>query len=323
MKKLLFLKIFATILLLYAFPLKASNLKQKIGYISYQSTNIGDDIQAIATKNLLQKKGIPIDRQFISEFKYPVVLPVVVSGWFMHVKNDIGRHTFHNRKPKKIWPPSPYIHPYFISIHITGGMRESLTPEGIAYFKQYAPIGARDYDTMNFLLKHGIPSYFSGCLTLTLDNPYDNQRNDVIYAVDIPKDYVDYIRSHTSSKVVEITHAVPSSIGKNNKERLKYAESLLNKYRKAKCVITARLHVAMPCLAFKTPVLFFGSPGGRFDGLANLTHHCQYSEFINGEVDFDLDNPPANPEDYLEIRDALIDRMSKWISEQGALPAHK
>lgn len=289
----------------------------EVGYLSYLTTNIGDDIQAIAAKKLLPKNSVPVDREFLSEFKHPSVLPILVNGWFMHVNEDVGLHTFHTRRPAKAWPPSQYVDPLLISMHMTKtAMKEMLTPEGIEYFKQYEPIGARDNYTMRELQKCGIDSYFSGCLTLTLDNPYKNKREDIIYAVDISKECANYIRSKTKSKVVEITHAVPHEIAHDHAARLRYAESLLNKYRKAKCVVTARLHCTMPCLAFETPVLFFGAPGGRFDGLANLVHHCSYKEFLKGTVDFDLENPPPNSDDYLELKESLIQSVSEWVDSK-------
>lgn len=305
------------VVLLCVFSVCFAEVNTEFGYISYQTTNIGDDIQAIAAKRLLPKNSIPVDRELISEFKGSSPLPTLVNGWYMHVKGDVGLHTFHTHKPVKSWPPSEQIDPLLISMHITRtAMEEMLTPEGVEYFKQYEPIGARDNYTMRELQKNGISSYFSGCLTLTLDNPYKDQREDVIYAVDISKECANYIRSKTKSRVIEITHAVPSEIARDHEARLRYAEMLLNKYRKAKCVVTSRLHCTMPCLAFETPVLFFGAPGGRFDGLADLVYHCSYIDFLNSEIDYDFEQPPSNPTDYLDVRESLIEVVSNWVQSK-------
>lgn len=42
----------------------------QFGYISYSTTNIGDDIQAVAAKRFLPEDSIPINREFVSEFTH-------------------------------------------------------------------------------------------------------------------------------------------------------------------------------------------------------------------------------------------------------------
>jgi len=290
------------------------NPNRQFGYMGYETTNIGDDIQAIAAKRLLPKNSRHIDREFLADFQSRAVVPTIVNGWFMHTGKAVGLHTHHTKKPTKAWPPSSSIDPLILSMHITGSaFADMFSPEGVEYFKAHAPIGARDYYTLKKFQEHGIPSYFSGCLTLTLDNPYKGKRNDIIYAIDISKECVEYIRSKTQSKVVEISHGVPGNIARNHKARLRYAQGLLNKYGRAKCVITSRLHATMPCLALQTPVLFFGSDGGRFHGLAPLAHHCSCADFMNGNYDYDVDNPPENPHHYLKIRDDLIEMVENWV----------
>ena len=53
------------------------------------------------------------------------------------------------------------------------------------------------------------------------------------------------------------------------------AEDLLNKYARAKMVITSRIHCALPCLALGTPVIFVNGfdsfvDSCRFDGILEL-----------------------------------------------------
>ena len=51
-----------------------------------------------------------------------------------------------------------------------------LSDKAIRYFKsyteKYGPVGARDKETERLFKSKGIPAYFSGCLTLTLDKSY-------------------------------------------------------------------------------------------------------------------------------------------------------
>jgi hypothetical protein len=60
-----------------------------------------------------------------------------------------------------------------------------LSPEGVAYFKKYSPIGCRDLGTKVLLQQYGVPCFFSGCLTLTLGRKYKKgNKNGKIYFVD-------------------------------------------------------------------------------------------------------------------------------------------
>ena len=297
------------ILSLFFLIVEAEALSQT-GYVMPKSTNIGDAFQAIAAKRFLPKDSIAIDRDLIHQFNCPRPVKAVVSGWLMHTKEGSYWERRDVAMPQKSWPPSSIIDPLLISIHITGSfIEQAFSPEGVQYFKDHGPVGARDYFTLNELQQRGIPSYFSGCLTLTLKNTA-KLRNNIIYLVDIDDACVQYIKARTTSPVVVLTHG--ASIMSTN-QTLKYAEDLLNKYQKAKCVVTARLHAAMPCLAYETPLLFIGTPSGpRFDGLVEHTRNCTADDLLLGNIDYDFDNPPPNPNTHLAITENLIQIMTEW-----------
>jgi hypothetical protein len=286
------------------------------GYVSHSTINIGDDIQTIAVKRFLPSCAVPIDREFIHEFSYNSPVKAVISGWFMHVKG--GYWELPLPPPEISWPPSSQIDPFFISIHLTGLLHPIVfSEENIAYLKQHSPIGARDLYTLQLLQEKNIPSYFSGCLTLTLENNY-TERNDIIYLVDLDEATIRYIQSKVSSPTVIVTHGKPLLHFLSTEHRLKYAEYILDLYRKAKCVVTTRLHAALPCLAFKTPVLMLDSINGdgtdsRFTGLIDHTWHCSRRKLCEGGVDYDFDHPPQNPTTYLPIRENLIKIMTDWL----------
>lgn len=296
--------------------------EETFGYILPSTINIGDDFQAIAAKRFLPENAIPIDREFISEFSHDSKVKVVVSGWFMHQKGGFWDHPL--PPPEKSWPPSPYVDPLFISIHLTGAFHSTVfSNENIEYLRAHSPIGARDLYTLNELQKRGIPSYFSGCLTITLENKC-KKRNNVIYLVDIDDETVDYIKSKVKSPVVVLTQGKPLLQLLSREHRLKYAEHILDLYRQAKFVVTTRLHVAMPCLAFETPVLMLSSVDShnmtsepRFKGLLEYLWHCSRKELRNGEFDYFLDNPPENPKSYLSMRENLIKIMTDWVQKNS------
>ncbi|NGX47389.1 MAG: hypothetical protein K1000chlam3_00762 [Chlamydiae bacterium] len=282
------------------------------GYISYSSSNIGDDIQAIAAKRFLPENSIPIDREFLSQFQHCSKVSTIVNGWFMHTPNDLGS----NKGSKYNWPPSSAIDPLLISMHFTQAFVPfALSPESCEYFKEHGPVGARDYFTLQLLQSKNIPSYFSGCITLTLDNSSE-ERDDIIYAVDIGDECVNFIRSKTKHKVEVITHQITKELRLDNERRLRHAEKLLDKYKRAKCVITSRLHAAMPCLGLETPVLLINIQGDqyRFDGLRELVRNCTLQEFLNDDIDFNFDEPSENPNSYIPIRENLIEILNTWVA---------
>lgn len=293
--------------------------EKTFGFISHSTINIGDDIQSIAVKQFLPQNALHVDREFISEFACNSKVHTVVSGWFMHEKNHYWDLTL--PAPEKSWPPSPIIDPFFISIHLTGTFLPTVfSNDNIAYLRKHAPIGARDLFTLNELQKRGIPSYFSGCLTLTLKNEF-KERNNLIYLVDLDEETIAYIKSKTTSPTVVITHGRSLLQILSPEHRLKYAEHLLDLYKKCSCVVTTRLHAAMPCLAFETPVLMIssdrrGSMDSRFAGLIEHTRHCSKEELLNGEMQYDFDKPGPNPTTHLPIRANLIKIMNEWVKSK-------
>jgi len=67
------------------------------------------------------------------------------------------------------WPPPSNIDPILLSIHITSRVQQRWA-DHVEYLKLREPIGSRDPSTLNFLREHGVKAFFSGCLTLLLEN---------------------------------------------------------------------------------------------------------------------------------------------------------
>lgn len=284
------------------------------GYISYSSLNIGDDIQSIAAQSFLPKDSLAIDREFIHPFNHRSKIKTIINGWFMHTKDFIW-YLKNVKAPEKSWPPSPDIEPLLISIHFAKRFIPiAFSEEGIDYLRKHGPVGARDYYTLKELQKRSIPSFFSGCLTLTLKNDR-RKRNDTIYAVDLDNECENYLRSNTNSKVIRLTHTISEEMSLDHEKRLILTKKILDKYKKAKCVITTRLHASMPCLAYETPVLLINTQVDqyRFDGLRQLVRNCTKEEFLNGSFDFNFEEPTENPKFYIPIRENLIKRVTKWV----------
>jgi hypothetical protein len=109
-----------------------------------------------------------------------------------------------------------------------------------------SPIGARDPYTHKRLSELGIHSELIGCATLTL--PRFQGRRARTYVVD--SDYP----LKRDCPFVRLTHHISGRM--SWRDQWVRALEFLDYYRRAALVITSRLHVALPCIAFGTPVIF-------------------------------------------------------------------
>lgn len=136
--------------------------------------NIGDYIQSIAQRQFIRdKETCFVEIEELSDFKSEQQVNVIMNGWFTW---DCS----------KFLPPA-CINPLFISFHLTPPQEKAFfTPEITAYLKKYQPIGARDIKTMEMMKAHGVDSYFSGCLTMTLGKEYlqKGEHTGDVYIVD-------------------------------------------------------------------------------------------------------------------------------------------
>jgi hypothetical protein len=108
------------------------------------------------------------------------------------------------------------------------------------------PIGARDPDTYVRVIQAGLVAEMIGCASLTL--PLYRGRRTGIYIVD----------SRVSDSISRTGEMITHHISRKMSWRDQWTRALyvLDLYRRASLVYTSRLHVALPCIAFGTPVIF-------------------------------------------------------------------
>jgi hypothetical protein len=221
------------------------------------------------------------------------------------------------------WPPSKKIRPLLISMHITQEKVTSkfslrpheffLAPSMVKYFNSHGPVGARDLATLELLQKAGVASYFSGCLTLTLNRPDVPRNEGLIVLNDLPEKFLRHIRGRAYKQILQTSHIGFKS--QDRVERLHRARELLALYASASCVVTTRLHCALPCLAMGTPVLLINiaADNYRFAGLRELVHNCTEEEFITSAFQYKINAPLQNRQDHLSLREALIKRVTIFV----------
>jgi len=310
-------------------------MDKTFGVLAYpHSNNLGDFIQSLAAAQWLKNEKIqPLDRDQLHDYTGPQIR-LVMNGWFMESPQN--------------WPPSDKIFPLFISFHLNPtAKKRMLTTEGIAYFKKHQPIGCRDFYTQNLLQGYGIETYFSACLTLSLNRSNyvsKNQKRKGIYVISpierlnpendpVPNGFLKKsIRAlkkplkrkrysqamqrlqnflvHQNEEV-HYSSQLLDPITFSEEERKEAAKEQLKAIANARLVITSRIHTALPAVAFGTPVLFLS------DG---LEHPNQKSRLEGMELFFpivnsrDLDQWKSKfPESY-QAHHPFIERFKKEIT---------
>jgi hypothetical protein len=286
--------------------------KALFGVLSYANTNnIGDEIQSIAARRFLPSVDEFIEREAMSRFcpADAVRRNVIMNAWYAHSPEN--------------WPPSEFINPLFVAVHISeepgwySGLKakDILLAEPVArYLRGYAPIGARDLNTLKLLNAAGIDAYFSGCLTLTIERPEVAREANLIVLNDIPEELSRKLQGRLTKNVVTTRHGDQPARGAA--ARFAAAEELLNLYARASCVVTTRLHCSLPCIAMGTPVLMVNnwvSDPYRFSGLMEFVHNASYNALMTGSCPYDIENPPRNPDRHLSIRASLIERVETFV----------
>lgn len=267
----------------------------RYGLLKYKmSRNVGDEIQSLAARQFLPRVDEYLDRDALSQRQSSAPLRLIANSWWAHAP--------------KMWPPSQGIKPLLVSMHLTKATAAIWTQdERRDYLIENGPVGCRDQDTLQKLTKAGVPAYFSGCMTLTYPR-YEGERSGEILFVDpfgphgsdrwyspghekFQNDWWEKIPAEVRRKSSFISHKsrLPS-----RPFRFVQARNLLNRYRRASLVVTARMHCALPCVAFGTPVIFVhaGYMKERFEGLLDGVPSLTHEQVSQGEWNLDWDNPP-------------------------------
>lgn len=164
-------------------------------------------------------------------------------GWYLHSQFDL-RFDF---------PFHENLQPLFVSFHVN--KHAILTPTAVDYLKAHGPIGCRDWTTVHLLLNAGVPAFFSGCLTTTIDTVFPA---DLAPApAGAPAVYVDApVPEHDTTGEV-VAHLHPSVRHNSLGQNLRTAVDLLDGYRtRFSRVVTSRLHAFLPAWAIGADVEF-------------------------------------------------------------------
>ena len=287
----------------------------KYGLLYYKDTgNIGDDIQSYAASKFLPKIDYMIDRENIEMFapSKKEKVATIMNAWYIHDGFNFNI--------------SPYIYPLYTSVFFKyieyyKGIEvgsDYLNRNVIKSLKNYGPVGCRDNHTKKMLNKLGVESYFSGCLTLTLDKFSSVEKGNYIVVNGLSKDEIKYIKSKTKRKIIEFKQDVKKKSFSDEtwEERKKRVEDVLKLYQGAYMVITTKLHCSLPCLALETPVLLLYDTSCQ-ENKDRIGSYLTYLNYINRnelkKVNIDFDKPKKNKTKYLELRKKLIEQCKNFV----------
>jgi hypothetical protein len=203
---------------------------------------------------------VSLDRDASSYSAIPPNTWTLAFGWFMHPIFEM-RYDF---------PFHPNLLPIFVSFHCS--KRELLTDEAIDYLRRFAPIGCRDWTTVDVLLSVGVPAFFSGCMTTTVSTVFPDTADKP--APDAPVAYVDVPADLVPPGAPTYQHSDDTIRFRSFAANMYDAIDLLERYRHEHSgLVTSRLHCYLPGRSLGVPVDFqpANRSDPRFAGLIDIT----------------------------------------------------
>jgi len=285
--------------------------------------NVGDETQGLAGIQALPRLDAFIERDRLDMVQYTDSTTPPLTYNSSSPDDDDGRRVlvFFNAwwgTKTMLWPPPRWVEPISISMHIQPRLeitsifqetsekpestseKEEQGPPVALYLKSQSPIGARDTKTLQFLRDNGVQALFSACLTMTLSLPKVKRDGGVLIVdVNATKELEGIVPDSVLQGSTYLTQKLLGDDADDNVLRFILAFERLLAYSRARLVITNRLHVAMPCVALGTPVIFVhgkslpGGGGNRMDGLDVFMHQMKEGEVMTR--DFDWTDAPVNP----------------------------
>lgn len=265
--------------------------------------NIGDEIQSIAARQFLPSVDYLIHREQVSKFRSKIPTKLIMNAWWMW-------------KPQR-FPPSASIDPLLISMHLRKDKFRAFRDKGtLDYLRANGPVGARDAQTLEFLLNESVPAYLSSCLTLTLRPAQQAQQLDYVLGIDISAKILKALRRSTSRRVYSISPILNPAL--TSWERLQLAKVYLFAIQSAAVVVSPRLHAILPALALGTPAIRIKPTtgvldnSGRFSGFEGYCYETHEDDAEGGNLPFDLDSPNTNAGHFEANRRALEFRVKQF-----------
>lgn len=272
--------------------------------------NLGDVLQGMVAKAFLPSNALAVNREALDDMDKKDQGLLIANGWYMH---NLSK-----------FPPPPNISPVYISVHIANSALLS-SPQVREHFRKNSPIGCRDKKTLNLFLGWGIPAYYSGCLTVTTQKETtaslaENGEAILVDNVDhpVPENVQLKLEELLGARLIRVSHNPPCVSGDFEgyvqRSELHMAE-LLERYSKAKIVVTTKIHCALPCLGMGARVvLIHPNPRDpRLNAVKEFMRIISYEELLKTKS---LDIPQINGK-RLNNRKKLLRRIVQTSVDLG------
>lgn len=252
----------------------------RYGVVWHPTTdNLGDDLQTLAAMRLLPRVDCVLDGEQLDN-------PIPGIAAEDRVITLLSGNVF--RKIHR-WPPEKHIVPVCVGMHFSqesvwGVPLSELDGEGLAWLKQFTPIGCRDHSTRELLRKLGLPVEMTACLTLTLASDAEKPQEKYICCVDVPDEVESVLRQTAQDVDVRIMTHQRRGYEMDFDRRMQHAQWMVDTYAGAQLLITRRLHAAMAGVALGVPTLLLYNSDyedvTRFAPMDQMIRHMPVDEFV-------------------------------------------
>lgn len=278
----------------------------KIALIGFTTVNLGDDLQSIASSLNLPHVDRIVDRERLANLRLDEPHFLLTQSWFT-------RQWF--------WPPADTLEPYFFGFCFgRPRMRRGLWPR---YLKRFEPIGARDLGSIERLARVGVDAFWSGCLTLRIGRfarTVPAEERSGTYIVDLPPEAEAMVAPDIRERAIRLSNAVPEAMMDDPLARMSRIARISDRLRHADLVITKRLHTALPCVGFRTPVQVIAAADKghlhRFSGFDRFVRVAYYEEgkpapAIDWSAIAPVDIPDELNQRYDRLRSDFVERLGR------------
>lgn len=150
-------------------------------------------------------------------------------------------------------------------------------------------------------------------------------------AITLFRTYKNYFGKDILINSEYFSHVYKIDENTNELEKIEEAKKILNKYANTSLVITSRIHCALPCLAFETPVIFIQNVDEgkysdcRFGGLLELLNVVKVSydscRIISSNFDQELilEKKVKNSYQYKIYQEKLINDCENFVNSYTSL----
>lgn len=347
-------------------------MKYKLLAISTEKqVNIGDYIQALAAAQFLPHADGFIQRERLKDYN-DETCTVIMNGWYMHHPEQwppsnkinplfVALHINATAAEKLISEESIRYFKKFQPIGCRDYFtRDLLASKGVeAYFSGCLTLTlgqsyqAKERENKCYFVDPFIPkkgkiideiyntlwlathwNTWNAIEKITKKLPYKKHFKKRIHACRLYRAYINLFTPETLLEAEYISHLNKGYLSnyETDQDRLEEAARLVNKYARARMVVTSRIHCALPCLGLGTPVILTESreqskkKACRMGGIRELFNIVIFNKIGGGggiETNFpfnrdqkiSISTAPANKNSWKKYAATLIETCKEFIKK--------